>query len=225
MGNAAQPSSTTRASGLSDTQFLEKVAFANTFGCPNLFNEASSNSQVHDPNEAAMISAMYASCLTAHVNEDVKKCLPELSKLDGNVEDKDVQSMLNQTLTCVTKYEDEMDSVVQRLGKLANTSQKVLMPDAARFAEEGSNEIRSQDSNEIVKAKFSRALDNCNPYTPQNAQDDERFFTLCIMANNCATSYKRCYDKNQNELDECLQKDPYLQDCLKRIREAGPPGK
>ncbi len=42
------------------------------------------------------------------------------------------------------------------------------------------------------------------------------------MANTCASSYKRCYNKSHNEVDECLQKDPELQACLKRIRESGP---
>jgi hypothetical protein len=222
MGNSnTTPTAPSTSDGLSDTDFLQRIVHANSFGCPNLLHEVSQNAHLHGPQDLQMISAMYASCLTAHVDNTVKTCLPPIPELDGNIDDSKAEAMIERTINCLKQHGEKIDTVINRMNELANKSQRELMPDAAKYADSHENEVYSSDTTDIAREKFDQAATNCKKYAPEE-HGDERFFTLCVMANTCATSYQRCYEKNQNEVDDCLQKDPTLQDCLKKIRETRP---
>src|SRR3989338_11325611 len=132
MGNSnTTPTAPTTANGLSDTDFLQRIVHANSFGCPNLLHEVSQNAHMHAPQDLQMISAMYASCLTAHVDKTVKTCLPPISELDGNIEDSKAEAMIERTINCIKQHGPSIDGVIERMNVLANKSQRELMPDAA----------------------------------------------------------------------------------------------
>ncbi len=161
--NTSTPTTSTGGHGdLSDFQFIKKVIDVNTTGCPNMLHEAQ-KPQI-DHNTEAFFNMLYSACIVASVDKEFKNCAPDLKEIDGN--SADVEKVWEKTIDCVEKHFPQVQSVVNRLEKLSNSTQKNLMQDAAAQAESGVNEINTaNDSNEQVQAKFQNAANNCSSYS------------------------------------------------------------